>query len=171
MNSTYVCVFVVNSSLFRRPSISRTIPLPHPQSRQARVRLIVRGKNGAVVTKIWGPENLISGASLADLHTYNLRSVLCEFTTSGTEKTEVETLAYELQYNQPNDPDGAPIVIKNTLSLKFVEDESVASDIDPRVKTLYVTQTAADMDKKIHSWYHMATEQKRWSLLTNKSLS
>ena len=115
----------------------------------SRVRLIVRGKNGAVVTKIWGHENLVTGASLGDLHTDNLRSILCEFTTSGTENTEVESLTYELQYNQPNDPDGAPIVMKNTLSLKFVEDESLVSAVDPRVKILYATQMAADMDKQI----------------------
>jgi len=115
----------------------------------SRVRLIVRGKNGAVVTKIWGHENLVAGASLGDLHSDNLRSVLCEFTTSGTANTEVETLTYELQYTQPNDPIGAPTIIKNTLSLKFVEDESLVTDIDPRVKTMYATQTVADMDKKI----------------------
>lgn len=115
----------------------------------SRARLIVRGKNGTVVTKIWGHENLVAGASLGDLHTDNVRSILCEFTTSGTENTEVETLLYELQYNQPHDPNGAPNVIKNTLSLKFVEDESLVTDIDPRVKILYATQTVAEMDKKI----------------------
>jgi Ca-activated chloride channel family protein len=115
----------------------------------SRVRLIVRGKNGAVVTKIWGHENIVAGASLGDLHLDNIRSVLCEFTTSGTTNTEVETLTYELQYNQSNDPNGAPTVIKNTLSLKFVEDESLITDIDPRVKTMYATQTVAEMDKQI----------------------
>ncbi|CAF5130445.1 unnamed protein product, partial [Rotaria sp. Silwood1] len=47
-------------------------------------RLIVRGKNGAVVTKIWGHENIAAGASLGELYFDNRRSVLCEFTTSGT---------------------------------------------------------------------------------------
>ncbi|CAF1131873.1 unnamed protein product [Rotaria magnacalcarata] len=115
----------------------------------SRVRLIVRGRNGAVVTKIWGHEDLVAGANLGDLHSDNLRSVLCEFTTSGTENTEVEILRYELRYNQPNDLNGAPTVMKNTLSLKFVEDESLITDIDPRVKTMYATQMVADMDKKI----------------------
>ncbi|CAF3416393.1 unnamed protein product [Rotaria socialis] len=115
----------------------------------SRVRLIVRGRNGAVVTKIWGHEDVVAGASLGDLHSDNLRSVLCEFTTSGTENTEVEILRYELRYNQPNDLNGAPTVMKNTVSLKFVEDESLITDIDPRVKTMYATQMVADMDKKI----------------------
>ncbi|CAF2072728.1 unnamed protein product [Rotaria magnacalcarata] len=115
----------------------------------SRVRLIVRGRNGAVVTKIWGHEDLVAGANLGDLHSDNLRSVLCEFTTSGTENTEVEILRYELRYNQTNDLNGAPTVMKNTLSLKFVEDESLITDIDPRVKTMYATQMVADMDKKI----------------------
>ncbi len=115
----------------------------------SRARLIVRGKNGAVVTKIWGHENIVAGASLGDLHSDNLRSVLCEFTTSGTANTEVEILSYELQYIQLNDPNGAPTVIKNTLSLKFVEDELLVADIDSRVKTMYASQTVADMDKRI----------------------
>jgi hypothetical protein len=115
----------------------------------SRVRLIVRGKNGAILTKIWGHENLVAGASLGDLHSNNLRSILCEFTTSGTENTEVETLTYELQYTQPSDPNANPTVIKNSLSIKFVEDESLVIDIDPRVKTMHATLMAADMDKQI----------------------
>ncbi|CAF0951816.1 unnamed protein product [Rotaria sp. Silwood1] len=115
----------------------------------SRARLIVRGKNGAVVTKIWGHEDIVAGASLGDLHSDNLRSVLCEFTTSGSANTEVEVLTYELRYNQPNDLNGAPTAIKNTLSLKFVEDESLIMHLDPRVKTMYATQIVADMDKKI----------------------
>jgi Ca-activated chloride channel family protein len=115
-------------------------------------RLTVRGKNGAIVTKIWGHEDIVAGASLGDLHSPNLRSVLCEFTTSGTvnaDGTEMETLTYTLQYNRPNDLNGEPTVIKNTLSLKFVEDESLVREIDPRVKTMFASQMAADVDKKI----------------------
>jgi len=113
------------------------------------VRLIVRGKNGAIVTKIWGHENLVAGASLGELHSNNIRSVLCEYTCSGAENTEHETLSYELQYNHPSDANGTPVVIKNTLSIKFVEDESLVNKVDPRVKVLYTSQIAADMDKKI----------------------
>jgi Ca-activated chloride channel family protein len=118
----------------------------------SQARLLIRGKNGAIVTKIWGHEDLIAGANLGDLHANNLRSVLCEFITSGTANnnvTEVETLAYELRYIRPSDPNGEPTVIKNVLSLKFVEDETLVADVDPRVKTMYVTQTVADMDTRI----------------------
>jgi Ca-activated chloride channel family protein len=118
----------------------------------SQARLIIRGKNGAIVTKIWGHENVVAGANLGDLHANNLRSILCEFTTSGTVNTdgkEIETLTYELRYTPPNDPNGEPTVIKNSLSLKFVEDESLVTEINPRVKTMYVTQTVADMDTKI----------------------
>lgn len=115
-------------------------------------RLIVRGKNGAIVTKIWGHENIVAGANLGDLHSDNLRSVLCDFTIAGTANengNEVESLAYELRYNQPNDLTGEPLVIKGTLSLKFIEDESLATLVDPRVKTMYAIQMAADMDSRI----------------------
>ena len=109
-------------------------------------------KNGATLTKIWGHENIIAGANLGDLHGNNLRSILCEFTTSGTanaDGTEVESLTYELRYGQPNNPTGEPTVIKNVLSLKFVDDESLVTEIDPRVRTMHATQTSADMDTRI----------------------
>ncbi|CAF1112127.1 unnamed protein product [Rotaria sordida] len=118
----------------------------------SQARLIVRGKNGTILTKIWGHEDLVAGASLGDLHSPNLRSILCEFTTSATpnvDGTEIEVLTYELRYTRPNDPNGQAKVIKNTLSLKFVEDESLVTEIDPRVKTMFASQTAADADKKI----------------------
>ncbi|CAF1203252.1 unnamed protein product [Didymodactylos carnosus] len=118
----------------------------------SQARLIVRGQNGAVVTKIWGHENIVAGASLGDLHSNNMRSILCEFTTAGTAKSseaEVETLVYELRYNQPHEPNGEATVIKGTLFLKFVEDESLVTEIDPRVKCMHTIQMAADMDSKI----------------------
>jgi Ca-activated chloride channel family protein len=115
----------------------------------SQTRLIVRGKNGGIVTKIWGHEDIVNGASLGDLHSNNLRSILCEFTASGTANTEVEVLTYELRYIRPNDLNGEPTVIKNSLSLKFVEDETLIAEIDPRVQTMYATQTSADMDTRI----------------------
>jgi Ca-activated chloride channel family protein len=118
----------------------------------SQARLIVRGKNGAVVTKIWGHDDLAAGASLGDLYSPNIRSVLMEFTTSGTANAdgkEVEVLSYELRYIRPSDPNSEPISIKNTLSIKFVEDESLVTEINPRVKTMFASQTAADVDKQI----------------------
>ncbi|CAF3413373.1 unnamed protein product, partial [Rotaria sp. Silwood2] len=134
-------------------------------------RLIVRGKNGAVVTKIWGHENIVAGASLGELYFGNRRSVLCEFTTSGTAvagENEIETLVYELRYTQPNDPTGEPTVIKNTLSLKFVDDESLVMEIDPRVKIMCATQTAADMDKKIAELVKDGKRKEAMDLVTEK---
>ena len=116
----------------------------------SQTRLVIRGRNGAVVTKIWGHEDLVAGANLGDLHANNLRSILCEFTTSGTASDkEVEALAYELRYNRPDDLNGEPIVIKNVLSLKFVDDEKLVADVAPGVKTMYASQTVADMDLRI----------------------
>ena len=116
----------------------------------SQTRLVVRGMNGAVVTKIWGHDNIAAGANLGDLHSNNLRSILCEFTVSGTNNgQEVESLTYELRYLPPNDLAGEPIVIKNVLSLKFVDDESLTAEIDPRVRTMHATQASADMDLEI----------------------
>ncbi|CAF5073145.1 unnamed protein product, partial [Rotaria sp. Silwood1] len=81
----------------------------------SQARLIIRGKNGAIVTKIWGHDNIIEGANLGDLHSNNLRSVLCDFNVSGTangDGSDTETLAYELRYNRPDDLASEPIVIR-----------------------------------------------------------
>ncbi|CAF3822371.1 unnamed protein product, partial [Rotaria sp. Silwood1] len=75
-------------------------------------RLIVRDKNGAAVTKIWGHENTVAGASLDELYFDNRLSVLCEFTTPNTTaagENEIETLTYELRYSLPNDPTSEPM--------------------------------------------------------------
>jgi Ca-activated chloride channel family protein len=114
-------------------------------------QLILRGRNNAIVTKIWGHENVALGANLGDLHVDNLRVILCDFTVSGTvpEGTEIDVLDYQLKYNRPDDVDGESLVVTGTLSVTFVHDESLVQQIDPRVKTLHAVQLAAEMDDRI----------------------
>jgi Ca-activated chloride channel family protein len=114
-------------------------------------QLIIRGRNNAIVTKIWGHENIALGANLGDLHFNNLRVVLCDFTVSGTisEGTEVDVLDYQLKYDRPADVDGESLVVTGTLSVTFVNDESLVQQIDPRVKILHAVQVAAEMDDRI----------------------
>ena len=134
-------------------------------------RLVIRGKNGATVTKIWGHEDLVAGASLGDLHSDNLRSVLCEFNVAGTvneDGNDVEALVYELRYQRPNDIAGEPIVIKGTLSLKFVEDESLVASVDPRVKTMYTIQMAASMDSRVAELVKLRKIQDAIELVTQQ---
>lgn len=123
-------------------------------------QLIVRGRNDAIVTKIWGHENIAFGASIGDLHSNNLRVILCDFTVSGSvsEGTEVDVLDYQLKYNRPADVDGEPLIVTGTLSVKFVNDESLAQQVDPRVKTLHAVQVAAEMDDRIAQ---LITDRKR----------
>ncbi|UJR17390.1 hypothetical protein I4U23_004285 [Adineta vaga] len=114
-------------------------------------QLIVRGRNNTTVTKIWGHENIALGANLGDLHHDNLRVILCDFTTSANvpDGTEVETLDYQLKYHRPDDVDGEPLIVAGTLSITFVNDESLIQQIDPRIKTLHAVQVAAEMDDTI----------------------
>jgi Ca-activated chloride channel family protein len=114
-------------------------------------QLIIRGRNNAIVTKIWGHENIALGANIGDLHFDNLRVILCDFTVSGTisEGTEVDVLDYQLKYNRPDNFDGESLIVTGTLSVTFVNDESLIQEIDPRVKTLHAVQVAAEMDDRI----------------------
>ncbi|CAF3162048.1 unnamed protein product [Rotaria sp. Silwood2] len=137
----------------------------------SQARLIIRGRNGAIVTKIWGHENIVAGANLGDLHSDNLRSILCDFNVAGTangDGSDIETLAYELRYNRPDDLASEPIVIKGTLALKVVEDESLVTLIDPRVKTMYAIQMAADMDSRIAELVKKGELQNATDLLTQQ---
>ncbi|CAF1600418.1 unnamed protein product [Didymodactylos carnosus] len=123
-------------------------------------QLIVRGRNNTIVTKIWGYENVACGANIGDLHAENLRVLLCDFTVSGTvpEGTEVEVLDYQLKYNQPANVNSEPSIVSGTLTVKFVNDESLVQQVDPRVKTLHAVQVAAEMDDRIAQ---LITERKR----------
>ena len=117
----------------------------------ARAQLIVRGRNNAIVTKIWGHDNIALGADLGDLHVDNLRVILCDFTVSGSmpEGTEVDVLDYQLKYNRPDDVDGESQCVSGTQWVTFVSDESLVQQVDPRVKTLHAVQVAGEMDDRI----------------------
>ncbi|CAF4626290.1 unnamed protein product [Rotaria sp. Silwood2] len=114
-------------------------------------QLMIRGCNNAIVTKIWGHENVACGANLGDLHVDNLRVILCEFTVAGTvsEGTEVEVVNYQLRYNLPGHVDDEPLVVTGQLSITFVNDESLIQSIDPKVKTLHAIQVSGEMDDRI----------------------
>jgi Ca-activated chloride channel family protein len=128
-------------------------------------QLIIRGRNNAIVTKIWGYENIALGANLGDLHFDNLRVILCDFTVSGTvpEGAEVEVLDYQLKYNRPDDVDGESLVVTGTLSVTFVHDESLVQQIDPRVQTLHAVQVSAEMDDRVTQ---LITDNQRDNALT-----
>lgn len=116
-----------------------------------RAQLIIRGRNNAIVTKIWGHENIALGANLGDLHVDNLRVLLCDFTVSASvpNGTELEVLDYQLKYNLPDDLDGEVQVVEGTLRLTFIDDESLLREINPKVRTLHAVQVAGEMDDRI----------------------
>ena len=116
-----------------------------------RAQLTIRGRNNAIVTKIWGHENIALGANLGDLHVDNLRVLLCDFTASASvpDGTEVEVLDYQLKYNLPDDIDGEAQVVDGTLRITFVDDQSLVQEIDPKVRTLHAVQVAGEMDDRI----------------------
>lgn len=64
--------------------------------------------------------------------------------------SEVEVLDYQLKYYQPGQTvDETPSIIADTLSIFFVDDETLIRSVDPSIKTLHAVQVAAEMDDKI----------------------
>lgn len=114
-------------------------------------QLIIRGSNGAIVTKIWGHENAAHGASLGDIHVNNVRAILCDFTIPGAGPvgTEIEALEYKFKYNLPGDVESEPVVIEGKLNLTLVDDESLVKEVNPKVKLLHAVQVAGEMDDRI----------------------
>lgn len=123
-------------------------------------RLILRGKNGCVVTKISGQDEkeLAKGAILGDLHSDNVRKVLCHIdvtpssTASMTSEREVEYLAYELVYHSPDSMSGGSETmvesIKGSIAFKHTQDESKLK-ADPQVMVFSVIQEAGEADLKV----------------------
>lgn len=121
-------------------------------------RLILRGKNGCVVTKISGQDEaeLAKGAILGDLHSSNVRKVLCNIdvtpssTASMTSEGEVEYLTYELVYHSTESGASEPVIesIKGSIAFKHTDDDSKL-EVDPRVSVFSVIQQAGEADLKV----------------------
>eukprot|EP01102_Stenamoeba_stenopodia_P015376 TRINITY_DN522_c0_g1_i1.p1 TRINITY_DN522_c0_g1~~TRINITY_DN522_c0_g1_i1.p1 ORF type:complete len:450 (+),score=104.18 TRINITY_DN522_c0_g1_i1:99-1448(+) len=123
-------------------------------------RLILRGKNGCVVTKISGQDDkeLSKGAILGDLHSDNVRKVLCHVdvtpssTASATSDGSVEYLTYELIYYttdlSPHGAKEATESIKGAISFKHTDDETLLKT-DLQVMVFSVIQEAGEADLKV----------------------
>eukprot|EP01102_Stenamoeba_stenopodia_P007154 TRINITY_DN1998_c0_g2_i2.p1 TRINITY_DN1998_c0_g2~~TRINITY_DN1998_c0_g2_i2.p1 ORF type:complete len:423 (-),score=118.09 TRINITY_DN1998_c0_g2_i2:60-1328(-) len=107
--------------------------------------LTVRGRNGAIVTKIWGHDDVVKGALLGDLHFKNTRKVICEFTVPGSLSGSVEVLDYELRCTV-NEKE---FTLKDHLTMKFTTDAKLTETKNAKVEVFYVVQEAASIDEEI----------------------
>jgi len=113
--------------------------------------LKLRGRNGAILKKIFGHSDLISGAKLGDLHNNNLRQILCEIEiNSSIEQTqEIEFLNCELSYL----PGLLGATERNSIfqNLKFMitNDDKLLGKVNSSVEVFYVIQQSAESDLEI----------------------
>jgi len=110
--------------------------------------LHIRGKNGAVLSKIYGHyEGLEEGAWLGDMKANNVRSFLTEFEARGDiqDNGDVDILTYKLCYKKKG---GVEEVIENDMKIRFTDNKDcIVYHPDVRVKV--AVQLTAEIDKKL----------------------
>jgi len=107
--------------------------------------LTIRGRNGAIVTKIWGYDDVVNGAMLGGLHYRNSRKVLCEFTVPGSLNGIVEVLDFELRFTT-NEKEST---INDVLSMKFTTDATLTKVKNSEVEVAHTIQETSLVDEEI----------------------
>jgi len=110
--------------------------------------LHIRGKNGAVLSKIYGHyEGLEEGAWLGDMKANNVRSFLTEFEVRGDieDSGDVDILTYKLCYKKKG---GVEEAIDSDMKIRFTDNKDcIVYHPDVRVKV--AVQLTAEIDKKL----------------------
>eukprot|EP01099_Mayorella_cantabrigiensis_P001387 TRINITY_DN1601_c0_g1_i1.p1 TRINITY_DN1601_c0_g1~~TRINITY_DN1601_c0_g1_i1.p1 ORF type:complete len:263 (+),score=55.57 TRINITY_DN1601_c0_g1_i1:564-1352(+) len=123
----------------------------------SQARLVVRGKNTGMVTKIWGQEDdrLVSGAQLGDLKESNTRQVLVRLEVSPkSESNEVEeVMSYSLQFHSLIPGGNAPEQtqeLSGSVKLRYTTNEKLYQDsVSPEVEVVLTIQTTAEQAKLV----------------------
>jgi len=109
--------------------------------------LKVRGKNGGIVKKIYGFEDIAQGAKIGDIKQNNLKNILVELdVTPSSTKEEEEVLHYELSFMGRKDSEATKVI--GDLILKNTEDETLLSKNIETEISLSI-QLSADSDGEI----------------------
>lgn len=135
--------------------------------------LHLRGRNGAVVTKISGAGDPVNGVSIGNIHYDNSRRFLCELTVPGTGGSEKgkETgegsevyLHFDLNYvpigkleelkmkqgeESQVDINSIKVTISGDVSFQFTDNSDLVKEVNPRVELFSAIQKAVEMDKRI----------------------
>jgi hypothetical protein len=112
-----------------------------------KTKLVLRGRNGAIVTKIWGHD--VVAAELGDLHSNNSRQVLAEITLSGSTPGPVEVLYYEFSYYLPSDLQ-KEYKLTGTISVNF-SSESIEEQPNAKVKSAHLIQQTGEIDEVVNT--------------------
>jgi len=113
-------------------------------------RLQLEGKNGCVLTKIFGHKDLAKGASLDDLKQNNTRRVVAKFEMTPEEGEEsAEIITYKLTFRPAHDPSQLT-VIDGSIVINFTSDPSVVDDNkNEEVLVAVGVQEAGELDSQV----------------------
>jgi len=116
--------------------------------------LKIMGKTDCIVRKIYQHSDLIGGAKLGDIHSDNLRQILCEIeiATTKTEK-EIQVLTYELSYLPSKEGENQTRVTSTgILNFQITTDDSLLKLENLAVQVFLVIQQSADSDLEIQKF-------------------
>jgi len=110
--------------------------------------LKVRGKNGGIVKRIYGHDDIIKGASIGDIKQNNLKNILVEMeVTPNSNKDEEEILSYEFTFLYRKDQE--PTKVTGTLKVICTEDEAKLEIKNIEALIALTVQQSADFDAEI----------------------
>jgi len=110
--------------------------------------LKVRGKNGGIVKKIYGHEDLLRNAAIGDIKQNNLKNILVEVDVTPTaSKDEEEVVLYEFTFMARNETEMTNVV--GCVTLKNTEDEDLLTAKNIEVEIALSIQKSAEFDGQI----------------------
>jgi len=107
--------------------------------------LKIRGKNGAVVKRVYGTGDILKGVKIGDIKQSNIKNTLVqlEYTPDAKKDTE-EVLSYELQYIRSKGDE--PQQISGTISIQLTEDDKHLNKQNAETVVALTIQQSADCD-------------------------
>jgi len=110
--------------------------------------LKVRGKNGGVLKRIYGFEDLLKGATIGDIKQNNLKNILVDVDVSPTSNVDVEEVVwYELSFLPRN---GSEVTkVSGVVKLINTDDDSLLVKKNVEASIALTVQQSADFDSEI----------------------
>jgi competence protein ComGC len=107
--------------------------------------LKIRGKNGGVVKRLYGYDDVMVGAVIGDIKQNNIKNILAqvEYTPDGKKDSE-EVLSYELQFVHRKGDQA--VKIAGTLSVNLTEDDKNLEKKNNETVVALTIQQSADYD-------------------------
>eukprot|EP01130_Rhizamoeba_saxonica_P001378 TRINITY_DN1123_c0_g1_i1.p1 TRINITY_DN1123_c0_g1~~TRINITY_DN1123_c0_g1_i1.p1 ORF type:complete len:239 (+),score=60.22 TRINITY_DN1123_c0_g1_i1:705-1421(+) len=138
-------------------------------------RLRVRGKNGAIVTRIFNHDNIAEGADMSDLRQTDTKQILVAMDIPGTDVGIKEVLNFSLEFECIDEVEKV-VTISGDLSIDITDDDSVVLEAPFMVQVSHTLFGVSEIDTEIlklieNRKYDEAIEKKELAISNLTSLN